>query len=234
MTMDDHQISCVAEFHEMVLSQKSIAPIFRGEGTSTYKLLPRIGRCYRYHAQVLAKCDTGRSFSVLDELCAFKEFQMRAMPYIQHTPESDWEWLSIAQHHGLPTRLLDWTENPLVAAFFACYEQYADDSVIYVLDQRQFQVPLKTDSPFNIRETLILRTSHANPRVSAQSSLFTIHPNPLEEFCSPHLQRWIVKQSCLLEIALMLEKYGVHHASLFPGLDGIANYLQHRWLLYSS
>lgn len=231
--MKNIEISSVAEFHETVAAQRTIAPIFRGEGKATYSLLPRIGRCYRYHTQCLSGCK-GRPFSIADELSAFKDFQMRAIPYLQQRIENDWEWLALAQNHGLPTRLLDWTENPLVAAFFACYEKYGGDSVIYVLDRRKFEVPLKSDSPFKIEKTLIVQASHNSPRVTAQSGLFTVHPKPHEEFCSPYLQRWIVKQSCLLEIALMLEEYGIHHASLFPGLDGIAQYLQHRWLLYSS
>ncbi len=228
--MKDIEISSVAKFHEMV-AQSTIAPIFRGEGKATYSLLPRIGRCYKYHTQ-LSTCK-GRPFSIKDELAAFKDFQMRATPYLQQPIENDWEWLALAQHHGLPTRLLDWTENPLVAAFFACYEKYGGDSVIYVLDCRKFNIPLKSDSPFGIKETLIVQASHNSPRVTTQSGLFTVHPKPQEEFCNPHLQRFIVKQSCFVEMTIMLAKYGIHHASLFPGLDGIAQYLKYRWLLFS-
>lgn len=228
--MKNFEISSVAEFHEMVSNQK-IAPIYRGEEKSTYSLLPKIGRCYNYHSTVLADV-SARKFSLVDEITSFQDFKIRAYPYLKHIPQNIWEWLTLAQHHGLATRLLDWTENPLVAGFFACYEQYSGDSVIYVLDRRQFDVPKRDESPFKISKTLILQSSHNTLRVNAQSGLFTVHPNPTEAFSSIHLQRWILKQSCLTSMASMIEKYGIHHASLFPGLDGVAEYMKHRWLLY--
>src|SRR5262245_4587032 len=49
----------------------------------------------------------------------FRRFKDRSLPHLTFTPHDDWEWLAVAQYFGLPTRLLDWSGNPLVPAYFA-------------------------------------------------------------------------------------------------------------------
>ena len=57
--------------------------------------------------------------SVTDEVHLMNRFKQNAHEFLDERPQGEWEWMLLARHHGLPSRLLDWTENPLVGLFFA-------------------------------------------------------------------------------------------------------------------
>ncbi|MEM1295853.1 MAG: FRG domain-containing protein, partial [Verrucomicrobiota bacterium] len=138
--------------------------VFRGVADSSYQLVPKVGRSQKW-----AECE----HRMLDH------FSREAVALESNTPTEGWEFLAIAQHHGLPTRLLDWTENPLVAAFFSANEHYDRDGVIYLL-KTPFRVAPGKDDPFSMTHVARYRPHHVSTRIHAQRGLFTVHPDPTE------------------------------------------------------
>ena len=210
------------ELHQQFQTYDPQHTVYRGVSSVEHKLVSTLGRL---------KLKSGDSFKSVEEkiLNVFKE---RSLPFISTIPNNDWEWLALAQHHGLPTRLLDWTRNPLVAVFFSVMKESDEDSIIYVLNQerqRLVNVALEVD-PLTIRgKPLGYIPSHVTERIIVQNGIFTFHPEePSEPYENEYIERILISASARKRLKKDLYRYGVHEASMFPGLDGLANHI--KWM----
>lgn len=177
--------------------------------------------------------------------------------------DSVWNWLAVAQHHGLPTRLLDWSNSPYVAAHFATaeIERYNRDGVIWavktnkvreslpdpirrILDEEN-AVLLSIDIMNRVATTLqefdrlssdpfaiFLDPPALDDRIVNQFALFSMMSNP-----STRLDKWlenrpefymriIIPAKLKWEIRDKLDQINMTERVLFPGLDGLSNWLK--------
>ena len=159
--------------------------VYRGDGDASWPLLTSLDK--------LGGVTPPHTKADLEEHI-LRNFIRYSRPYLSQ-PESDWEVLVAAQHHGLPTRLLDWTYSPLVAAHFATLNNEREsDRVIWRLDwkrvHRYFKLPELA--------LLIQDLERLGDRPLTPWALFTARPNPKPFACMlepPSINQRIVAQS---------------------------------------
>jgi hypothetical protein len=228
---NDHLITSVGQLvaiTEDLMRDHTDYILFRGQSNDK-PLLPKVART------------NPLSDTTHIEMEMLKEFRRRLARERDVAAMDSWDMLIYAQHHGLSTRLLDWTTNPLFALWFACEDfQTVSDSYIFLLkvkDQELLDISDEQD-PFAIKKTYVVKPNLNNSRIRAQSGWFTAHRFSKKEnqfiaieknsSINGEIVKISIPKDKKLDILKTLDKLGVNEESVYPGPEGTAKYIN--WL----
>ena len=208
--------------------------LFRGQGVDR-PLLPKLSRLHL----------NGTIINV--EKLILAEFKRGILPLTEFKPENNWDLLALAQHHGLPTRLLDWTYHALVALWFAVErpaqkndKDEFENGVVWILaaNVEDFRTDTEKTDPLSNKITKIFRSSVVSRRISAQAGVFTIHKinenDKVVKFethadFKTKLTKAIIPASEFASIRKQLNVLGVNNSTVYPDIDGFCKHLERRF-----
>jgi hypothetical protein len=197
--------------------------IFRGEGNKAWDLRPKVSR-----PNVCGPA----GYKLADEKVLFDDFRREAPRFERGLSFSNFDWLALAQHHGLPTRLLDWTTNPLVAAWFAVADEGSTtDGCVHMIRVAKDQI-LSVEDPYalSITAPILARVPALAARITSQQGLFSIHPDPRIPWIpgAPRIkyEMFDVPAGSKVEFRKVLHILGFNSSRLTSDLDGLCKTLQ--------
>ncbi|RZK12019.1 MAG: FRG domain-containing protein [Flavobacterium sp.] len=209
---------------------------FRGQGDMNWSLVPKLMRLAQQ----------------LPESHYFNRFKQDASFILNTHPKSEFEWLFLMQHYGVSTRLLDWSESPLVALYFACITEENNDGALWVLlptvlnlksryqSEYEFEIPSFDDEhlenylPSTIsreKKSSLLPMAAIAPRNSirmqAQKGVFTIShreviPIEIAGGDPDHIWKYQIPSDKKKLILDELKLLGINRFHLFPELESLS------------
>jgi hypothetical protein len=213
---------------------------FRGERDERWPLYSSLSR-------YLQNFGVARDAWPNQEARIIRIFKRKAHQYLDKPPDpdDDFQWMALMQHHGAPTRLIDFTWSPYVAAFFAL-ERTLADGVVWAMNparvvrsraSKPARMDLRLPGQFakfflkgDRRFIWMGEPQTMNRRLIAQSGTFAV-PGvldlPVEEILSDRDQENILTKIVLTntvrEVGMReLYRMNITYATLFPDLDGLA------------
>ncbi|WP_323903115.1 FRG domain-containing protein [Aeromonas hydrophila] len=168
------------------------------------------------------------------------------------SPSNDFEWLFMMQHYGVPTRLLDWTENPLISLYFAVNGEDSSDGILWVLsphslnsntngekyipafEENEYLGSYTTEKYDKGKDKGILPiaaiATRNNSRIQAQMGVFTIShwdKTPLDKIGDKkHITHYVIPSSVKPSLREELSILGVTKFSVFPELQSIGDMIK--------
>ncbi len=197
--------------------------MFRGQ-SSDKPLLPKIGRL------------KGVSNIAQFEKELINDFQKRYLAFSNKAYNNYWDLLALAQHFVLPTRLLDWSESPLIALYFATeYDTDDEFGVVWMFVPKNIDiVNSKEESPFATKSTKVFSPNHISERITAQKGWFTCHKlldsgkflhfENLKNY-KPKLEKIQIPRELFPEIRVKLNLLGINSSTIYPDLTGLSRFL---------
>lgn len=206
--------------------------IYRGQGVD-YPLLPGI-----------ARADPTKDMTA-KELLVQQEIRRR-LAADQQVPTTDWGLTTYSQHYGMPTRLLDWSHNPLVAIWFAIQSAQREKSAmayLYLLRRAPAIVlhDIATKKIHDIEQVWVINPPFNNPRISAQSGCFTAHPYSVrsqryvavadDAACKNVMMKMSISKSAFNAFIRELDVLGINSNAIYPDFSGLCDYLKWKHLI---